>query len=129
MKQPANPLRYRDEDRRLVSLSELSVRARISHAFIRLCLDCGCATEQGLLSQAMLLDWLFKHYADVRGASGLVPFATLEGVSAELQPKLRMANAILTILEFGESQQRSRGKATAPLDSPARSTPRSISGA
>jgi hypothetical protein len=104
MKQPANQLRYREEDLRLVSLSELSVRARISQAFVRLCIDCGCATGQGLLSQAMLLDWLFDHYADVRHASGLVPFAPVEGVSDELQPKLRMANAILTILEFGESR-------------------------
>jgi hypothetical protein len=104
MKQPANQLRYREEDLRLVSLSELSVRARISQAFVRLCVSCGCATEQGLLSQARLLDWLFDNYADVRHASGLVPFASVEGVSDELQPKLRMANAILTILEFGESR-------------------------
>jgi hypothetical protein len=104
MKQPANYLRYRAEDLRLVSLAELSIRARISQAFIRLCLDCGCATEQGLLSQAMLLDWLFDHYADVRHASGLLPFAPVEGVSGELQPKLRMANAILTILEFSASR-------------------------
>jgi hypothetical protein len=104
MKQPANQLRYREEDLRLVSLAELSVRARISKAFIRLCVDCGCATEQGLLSQAMLLDWLFDHYADVRHASGLAEFAPVEGVSDEFQPKLRMANAILTILEFSESR-------------------------
>lgn len=104
MKQPANHLRYRDEDRRLVPLPELSLRARISLAFIRLCIDCGCPTEQGLLSQAMLLDWLFDHYAEVRHASGLVAFASVEGVSGGLQPKLRMANAILTILEFGESR-------------------------
>src|SRR5215203_2380594 len=101
---PADHLRYREEDLRLVSLAELSVRARISLAFVRLCIDCGCATEEGLLSQAMLLDWLFDHYADVRHASGLAPFAAIEGVSDELQPKLRMANAILTILEFGESR-------------------------
>ena len=104
MKQPAHPLRYREEDLRLVSVVELSVRARISQAFIRLCIDCGCATEQGLLSQAKLLDWLFDHYAAVRHASGLVPFAALEGVAEELQRKLRMANAILTILEYSESR-------------------------
>lgn len=104
MKQPANPLRYREEDLRLVSLAELSVRARISQAFIRLCVECGCPTKQGLLSQAMLLDWLFDHYAAVRQASGLAPFASVEGVAGELQPKLRMANAILTILEFSESR-------------------------
>src|SRR4051794_36635476 len=104
MKQPAHQLRYREEDLRLVSLAELSVRARISQAFVRLCVDCGCATEQGLLSQAMLLDWLFDHYADVRHVSGLAPFAPVDGVSEELQPKLRMANAILTILEFSQSR-------------------------
>ncbi|HEV7403927.1 MAG TPA: hypothetical protein VGO11_13400 [Chthoniobacteraceae bacterium] len=104
MKQPANHLRYREEDLRLVSLAELSVRARISLAFIRLCIDCGCATEGGLLSQAGLLDWLFDHYPKVRLASGLVPFACVDGVAGDLQPKLRMANAILTILEFGESR-------------------------
>src|SRR3954464_15272261 len=104
MKQPAHPLRYREEDLRLVSVAELSVRARISQAFVRLCVDCGCPTEQGLLSQARLLDWLFDNYADVRPASGLAPFAPVEGVSEDLQPKLRMANAILTILEFSESR-------------------------
>lgn len=101
---PANHLRYREEDLRLVSISELSVRARISQAFVRLCIDCGCATERGMLSQAMLLDWLFDHYADVRRASGLSPFAAVEGVSEDLRSKLRMANAILTILEYGESR-------------------------
>jgi hypothetical protein len=108
MKQPAHPLRYREEDLRLVSVAELSVRARISQAFVRLCVDCGCATKGGLLSQAMLLDWLFDHYADVRHVSGLAPFAPVEGVSDDLQPKLRMANAILTILEFGESRSSNR---------------------
>ena len=104
MKQPANQLRYRDEDLRFVSLPELSVRARISLAFIRLCIECGCATEQGLLSQATLLDWLFDHYPEVRHASGLSALAPVDGVDGDLQPKLRMANAILTILEFSESR-------------------------
>ena len=104
MKQPADHLRYREEDRHLLSISELSQRARISQSFIHLCLANGCPTTDGLLSQAGLLDWLFEHYTVVRAAAGFSDMASLDGLPDDLQSKMRMANAILTLLEYSESR-------------------------
>src|SRR3954447_7224135 len=104
MHQPADHLRYREEDRRYLPLPALSRRARISQSFLHLCIDNGCPAIGGLLSQAVLLDWLFERYADVRAAAGLHEVAPIDGLPTELQAKMKMANAILTILEYSESR-------------------------
>ena len=50
----------------------------------------------------MLLEWLFQNYEAVRAGAGLRPMAPVEGLGSELLLKLRMANALLTLLEFSE---------------------------
>ncbi len=98
------PLHYREEDHRLRDLDDLGRYARVSRAFLRLCLANGCLTEAGRLSQAMLLEWLFGGYEIVRAAAGLPPFAPIEAVSAEARARLAMGHAVLTLLEFCETR-------------------------
>ncbi len=104
MKHPFIPLRYREEDRALLTVDQLSEHARVSRAFIRLCICLGCPTKGDLLSQAMLLDWLFENYEAVRRRSGLETMASLDGVKGEMLLKLKMGNALLTLLEFSSSR-------------------------
>ena len=99
---PDSLLRYRDEDRVLYEVEELSRRAQVSRSFIRLCIAVGCPTSEGKLSQSMLLEWLFNHYEQVREAAGLKPMASIEGVSGDALLKLMMGNAMITLLEYCE---------------------------
>ncbi len=102
MNVPFSPLQYRAEDRVLLDVPELSRHARVSLAFIRLCLARGCPAIEGRLSQAMLLEWLFQNYESVRTGAGLRTLAAVEGLPAEIMLKLRVANGLLTLLEFSE---------------------------
>lgn len=104
MKSPYTPLRFRDEDRVLLPVEELSLHARVSRAFIRLCIEQGCPTQNERLSQAMLLEWLFESYDFVRARAGLAPMAPVEGVDPEMLAKLKMGNSLLTLLEFSETR-------------------------
>ena|SRR5579884_1187810 len=97
---PFTPLRFRDEDRVLLDVDRLSLHARVSRAFIRLCIEGGCPTEGGKLSQAMLLEWLFENYPKVRSRAGLAEMAAIDGVSPDMLAKLKMGNSLLTLLEF-----------------------------
>ena len=107
---PNSLLRYRDEDRELLPIEELSKRAQISCAMVRLCVTLGCPTSEGKLSQSMLLEWLFQHYEHVRAASGLRPMVPIDGVEGEARLKLMMGNAMITLLEFSESRSTSRSE-------------------
>jgi hypothetical protein len=104
MKHHFIPLRYREEDRALLTVDQLSEHARVSRAFIRLCICLGCPTEKNLLSQAMLLDWLFENFEAVRRRCGLEPMAPLDGMKGEMLLKLKMGNALLTLLEFSATR-------------------------
>lgn len=104
MEHPSATIRYRDEDRELFDVERLSGHAQISRAFIRLCISLGCPTHSAQLSQAMLLDWLFEHYSKVRRGAGLAPLASIEGVSNSVLQKLKMGNAMLTLVDFAESR-------------------------
>lgn len=105
---PKSLLRYRDEDRELYEVEELSRRAQVSRAFIRLCVTLGCPTSGGKLSQSMMLEWLFNHYEQVREAAGLKPVPPIEGVSGEALLKLMMGNAMITLLEYSEVRSSQR---------------------
>lgn len=107
---PNSLLRYRDEDRELLSIEDLSKRAQISRAMVRLCVDLGCPTSEGKLSQSMLLEWLFQRYEDVRTAAGLKPMVPIDGVEGEARLKLMMGNAMITLLEFSESRSTNRNE-------------------
>lgn len=107
---PDSLLRYRDEDRDLYDVESLSQRAQVSRSFIRLCITLGCPTVDGKLSQSMLLEWLFNHYAQVRAASALKPLAPIDGVTGDALLKLMMGNAMITLLEYCEMRSSVRAE-------------------
>lgn len=99
------PLPFHADDLQLLPLEAVAAQLRTSCAFVRLCLEAGCGTRAGgLLSAAELLHWLFAHYAEVRARAGLTPLAPVEDVSTDAEVRLRMANAVFTLLEFGVSR-------------------------
>jgi len=102
MSSPFTPLRFRDEDHALLDVDQLSHHARVSRAFIRLCVETGCPTLDGRLSQAMLLEWLFDNYDSLRDRAGMPRMAPVEGVEPDMLAKLKMGNSLLTLLEFSE---------------------------
>ena len=53
---------------------------------------------------ARLLIWSFDHYEEVRAIAGLKPLASLDGLRTDTVVRLRMANALVTILEFARSR-------------------------
>lgn len=97
-------LHYCEDDHRLREIDDLAMYARVSRAFLRLCMENGCRTETGQLSQAKLLEWLLENHEAVRAAAGLPPVAPLGGVGATTRARLQMGNAVLTLLEFCESR-------------------------
>ena len=104
MLQSKTLIRYSDTDHEIVDVETLSERALISRAFIRHCIAHGCPAATGLLSPAMLLEWLFENYASVRAGAGMRPLAPIDGVTAEALQRLKMGNAIVTLLEFAQSR-------------------------
>ena len=104
MDETSSPLRYSAEDHRFRTVDDLSRHARLSCAFIRLCIDAGCPLYGGRLTHAILLNWLTRHYTAVRVLAGLRPLAPIDGVPPNVQRDLRLANTMLTLLEFAESR-------------------------
>jgi hypothetical protein len=104
MKDSATLLRYHDDDRVLRDIEGLSQHARISQGFIRLCLSTGCPIENGRLSLAILLEWLFEHYPSVRALAGLPELPHTDGVQGGNLLKLKLGYAMVTLLEYAESR-------------------------
>jgi hypothetical protein len=101
----SNPLlRFRDEDRELFSVPELSCRARVSQGFIRHCIELGCPAPEQRLSQEILLNWLVGNYAQVRVWAGLPELPSIEGVMGRAASRLKLANAVVTLLDYSESR-------------------------
>lgn len=99
------PLPFHADDLHLLPAEAVAAQLRTSCAFVRLCLAAGCGTRAGgLLSAAELLHWLFQHYGKVRALAGLAPLPPVEDVSASAAARLRMANALFTLFEFGASR-------------------------
>jgi hypothetical protein len=98
------PLPFARADLQLLPVEELSRQLRVSRAFVRLCLTAGCPSRHGRLSAADLLHWLFAHYDAVRALAGMSELGEVENVDPMLEHRLRMANAVITLLEFGESR-------------------------
>jgi hypothetical protein len=98
------PIPFGREDLEPLTVEAVSIQLHASRAFVRLCLNAGCRTRHERLSVAELLHWLFEHYAEVRALAGLKPFADVTGVAPETELRLRMANALFTLLEFNESR-------------------------
>ena len=104
----SNPiLRFRDEDRELFPVPELSRRARVSQAFVRHCIDLGCPAREQRLSQEILLNWLVNNYPRVREGAGLPELVSIDGVTGRALSRLRLANAVSTLLDYSESRSSS----------------------
>jgi hypothetical protein len=104
MDDTSSPLHYTAEDHRLRTVEQLSVHARLSCAFIRLCIEAGCPVYNKRLSHAILLNWLTIHHGAVRAMAGLRPLAPIDGVPPKVERELRLANTMLTHLDFAESR-------------------------
>ncbi|HEX8294748.1 MAG TPA: hypothetical protein VF593_00475 [Chthoniobacteraceae bacterium] len=102
--EPEPFLSHRPEDRLPLSVEDLSQHACLSRAFIRLCLDHGCPAQDGLVSQAAMVDWLCSHYPEIRETAGLRVLPSVEDVPAVIRQKLQAANTMLTMLEYTESR-------------------------
>ena len=110
MDETSSPLRYSAEDHRFRTVDDLSRHARLSCAFIRICIDAGCPLYGGRLTHAILLNWLTRHYTAVRVLAGLRPLAPIDGVPPNVQRDLRLANTMITLLEFAESRCSNRSE-------------------
>lgn len=97
-------LRFRDEDRELFSIPELSRRARVSQGFVRHCIALGCPAPEQRLSQEVLLNWLVSNYSHVREQAGLPMLASIDGVDGRALARLKLANAVVTLLDYSESR-------------------------
>jgi hypothetical protein len=104
MQDSVSLLRYHKEDREPRDIAGLSQHARVSEGFIRLCLSAGCPTENGQLSLATLLEWLFENYTAVRALAGLRELPSVDGVFGGGLLKLRLGYAMMTLLEYAESR-------------------------
>ena len=104
MLDPTWPLTFHRDDLELLSIEAVSLQLRVSRAFVQLCLDAGCPTRAGKVSAAEVLHWLFEHYPKLRSVAGFTAFVEIGGVTGEAGLRLKMANAIFTLLEFGESR-------------------------
>jgi len=110
METPFTPIRFRDEDHALLDVDQLSLHARVSRAFIRICVDQGCPTMGGRLSQAMLMGWLFENYEAVRNTAGMPAMAPVEGLAPAMASKLKMGNSLLTLLEYSCARTSKEGE-------------------
>lgn len=94
------PLRFNNYDFIPMPVDDLARRLRVSHGFIHLCQTLGCPATSGEVSAAALLTWLFEKYPEVRALAGLKPLVEVEDFTPEVTARLRMSNALLTLLEY-----------------------------
>jgi hypothetical protein len=98
------PLPFSAEDMTVFPLADLASKMRVSRAFVQLCVVAGCPWTESGTSAARLLVWLFDHYEEVRALAGLKPLAPFDDLPTESVVRLRMANALVTLLEFARSR-------------------------
>lgn len=99
-----SPLRFSPQDHVLLSIDDVSMQLRVSRAFVRLCIGAGCPSSEMKISAAGLLEWLFEHYPAVRHLAGFSTLAEVDGTPSMVMKRLKMGNAVMTLLEFGESR-------------------------
>lgn len=104
MRQTLRLLNFREEDHRDLSIEELSRYARLSRAFVQLCIDLGCRVRKGKLSHATLLGWLTQNYAEFRACAGLPALAPIDGVKRAALCHLQIANTMLTLIDYAASR-------------------------
>ena len=98
------PFHFVGDDLTVLPLEELANRMRVSRAFVQLCVVAGCPWTESGTSAARLLVWLFDHYEAVRAFAGLKSLASVDDLPTDVVVRLRMANALVTLLEFARSR-------------------------
>ena len=98
------PFHFSADDLTVLPLEELANSMRVSRAFIRLCVKAGAPWTESGTNAARLLVWLFDHYEAVRAIAGLKSLASVDELPTDAVVRLRMANALVTLLEFGRSR-------------------------
>jgi hypothetical protein len=98
------PFHFTTEDMSILPVGDLANNMRVSRAFVRLCVVAGCPWTESGTSAARLLVWLFDHYEQVRAIAGLQTLASVDGLPTNVVVRLRMANALVTLLEFTRSR-------------------------
>jgi len=98
------PFHFAEDDLTVLPIAELANRMRVSRAFVRLCIVTGCPWTESGTSAARLLVWLFDHYEAVRAIAGLKSLASVDDLPTDAVVRLRMANALVTLLEFARSR-------------------------
>ena len=101
---PPQAIPFEEDDLKLLAPRAVADRLRVSHSFVQLCIDVGCPTRRHLLSAAELVHWLFENYERVRETAGLKPIGSVEGVTPGAAARLKMANAVITLVEYGQSR-------------------------
>ena len=104
MQDAHSALPFEAEDLQPLPIEDVTLRLRVSHAFTQVCLDCGCPLRANRISAAELLHWLFENYERVRSLAGLKPRDPVGELASAPRARIRMANAIFTLLEFGNSR-------------------------
>lgn len=98
------PLCFNAHDQLALPIPELAAQLHVSRSFVRLCIAVGCPHEKEAISSAGLLLWLFSRYEEVRAVAGLTPLALVEDLPNEVTARLRMANALTTLLEYARTR-------------------------
>ena len=116
MDHPPESLKFEDDDMQLFTVEPLSAQMRVSRAFVRLCMVAGCPSRGGKLSAAEVLHWLFDNYEPVRALAGFAALAPVEDLAPVVAKRLRMANALHTLVDFSESRASDPEQKTALKD-------------
>jgi hypothetical protein len=100
------PFRFSEHDYRPLTPNALAMQMRLSRGFIQLCFDAGCPRDRrnDSISGVGLLHWLFDYYEEVRALAGMRPLAPVSGLKPHTLERLRMANAITTLLEYARTR-------------------------
>lgn len=98
------PLRFTSREYVPRPLEGLAIEMRVSRGFLRLCVEVGCPQKDGAMSVADTLVWLFENYEKVRSLAGFRPLAPIAMQDAPVALRLRMANGVITLLEYGRSR-------------------------
>lgn len=69
-------------------------------SFVRLLLDCGCPTRDGLVDFPTVVMWFLENWAIVRERAGLPELPTMEGLPKDAAAHTKMGYTFLTLQDY-----------------------------
>ena len=98
-----------DENWRLMALLPMPVEdvaliVGLPRAFVRLAIDCGCPSKDGLLSQIALFGWLVRHCHRFRAAAALPALPPSNSTDAAQLHQAAFRDMLQTIVDYRESR-------------------------